>query len=138
MLLHHEESGFEEWGASLSFLKTVGSDGQGLAFALTPTWGQASSSVDSLWSSEPAGLLPRSLTQRSTSATPDQLEFEVSWGMLRPSGLLTPYMQMRMAQGRMNSVREGLRLQLPRGVSLEVSSASATCNRDSRLTRVLA
>ena len=54
MLLNHEESGFEEWGASLSFLKTVGPDGRGLAFALTPTWGQASSGVDSLWSSEPA------------------------------------------------------------------------------------
>ena len=45
----------------------------------------------------------------------------MSWGTLRPGGLLmTPYMQMRMAQGRMDSVREGLRLQLPRGVSLEV------------------
>ena len=120
MLLHHEEDDFEEWGVSLSFLKTVGSDGQGLAFALTPTWGQASSGVDSLWSSEPAGLLSRGLTQGSTSATPDRLEFELSWGMLRPGGLLTPYMQMRMAQGRMNSFREGLRLQLPRGVSLEV------------------
>ena len=124
-LLNHGESGFKEWGASLSFLKTVGSDGQGLAFVLTPTWGQASSGVDSLWSSEPAGagagLLPRDSTQGSTSATPDQLEFELSWGMLRPRGLLmTPYMQMRMAQGRMDSVREGLRLQFPRGVSLEV------------------
>ena len=120
VLLNHEESGFEEWGASLSFRKTVGPDGQGLAFALTPTWGQASSGVDSLWSSEPAGLLSRGLTRGSTSATPDQLEFELSWGMLRPGGLLTPYMQMRMAQGRMDSFREGLRLQLPRGVSLEV------------------
>ena len=120
ILLNHRESGFEEWGASLSFRKTVDSDGQGLAFALTPTWGQASSGVDSLWSSEPAGLLPRGLTQGSISTTPDQLEFELSWGMLRPSGLLTPYTQMRMAQGRMNSFREGLRLQLPRGVSLEV------------------
>ena len=120
VLLNHEERDFDEWGASLSFLKTVGSDGQGLAFALTPTWGQASSGVDSLWSSEPAGLLSRGLTQRSTAATPDRLEFELSWGMLRPSGLLTPYTQMRMAQGRMDSFREGLRLQLPRGVSLEV------------------
>ena len=120
ILLNHEESGFEEWGASLSFLKTVGPDGQGLAFALTPTWGQASSGVDSLWSSEPTGLLSRGLTQGSTSATPDRLELELSWGMLRPSGLLTPYTQMRMAQGRMDSFREGLRLQLPRGVSLEV------------------
>ena len=120
VLLSHEESDFEEWGASLSFRKAVGSDGQGLAFALTPTWGQASSGVDSLWSSEPAGLLSRGLTQRSTSATPDRLELELSWGMLRPGGLLTPYTQMRMAQGRMNSFREGLRLQLPRGISLEI------------------
>ena len=120
VLLNHEVSGFEEWGFSLSFSKTIGPDGRGLAFALTPTWGLASSDVDGLWSREPVGL-SRASTRGSTSAGPDRLEFELSWGMLRPGGLLmTPYMQMRMAQGRMNSVREGLRLLLPRGVSLEV------------------
>ena len=53
VLLDHEQSGYKEWGASLSFRKALGSDGQGLAFALTPTWGQASSGVNSLWSRAP-------------------------------------------------------------------------------------
>ena len=126
MLVSHETRNFDERGASMSFRKTVGSDGQGLAFALTPTWGNASSGVNSLWSREPGesgstGFLSGGSTQRSISTTPDQLAFELSWGLLRPGGLLTPYTQMRMAQGRMSSVREGLRLVLPRGgVSLEV------------------
>ena len=49
-LLAHEDSGYEEWGASASVQLDPGASGRGLSFTLSPTVGAASSGVERLWS----------------------------------------------------------------------------------------
>ena len=47
-LVAHEESGYEEWGASGSVRVQPSDSGRGLSFTLTPAWGAASSGVERL------------------------------------------------------------------------------------------
>ena len=49
-LLAHEDSGYEEWGASASVQLDPGASGRGLSFTLSPAVGAASSGVERLWS----------------------------------------------------------------------------------------
>ena len=56
-LIAHEDSGYEEWGASGTIRLDPGIRGQGLSFSLAPAWGAASSGVDRLWSARDAGGL---------------------------------------------------------------------------------
>ena len=49
-LIAHEDSGYEEWGASGSVRLDPGASGRGLSFTLAPTLGAASSGVERLWS----------------------------------------------------------------------------------------
>ena len=59
MLVAHEASGYEEWGASGSIRLAPGASGRGLSFSLAPAWGAPSSGVDRLWSARDArGLAP--------------------------------------------------------------------------------
>ena len=58
-LVAHEDSGYEEWGASGAVRLDPGASGRGLSFSLAPTWGAASSGVDRLWSARDArGFVP--------------------------------------------------------------------------------
>ena len=59
-LLAHEDSDYQEWGASGSLRIAPGAGGQGLSLTLAPTWGAASSGMDGLWSRQTtAGLAPQ-------------------------------------------------------------------------------
>ena len=53
-LLAHEESGHEEWGASVALRVDPGQSGRGLSLSVLPTWGEPSSGVNNLWSAEGA------------------------------------------------------------------------------------
>ena len=58
-LVAHEDSGYEEWGASGAVRLDPGASGRALSFSVAPTWGVASSGVDRLWSARDAqGLAP--------------------------------------------------------------------------------
>ena len=48
-LVAHEESGYDEWGASGAIRVNPSASGRGLSLSLTPTWGAAGSGVDQLW-----------------------------------------------------------------------------------------
>lgn len=51
-LVAHEESGYEEWGASASVRIDPGTSGRGLSLSITPTWGAPASGVEQLWGLE--------------------------------------------------------------------------------------
>ena len=51
-LVAHEESGYEEWGASGSIRIDPGTTGRGLSLSFTPTWGQPGSTAEQLWGME--------------------------------------------------------------------------------------
>ena len=116
-LLAHEDSDYEEWGASGSLRIDPGADGQGLALTLAPTWGAASSGVDGLWSRQTtAGLAPQGTRQ----APAGRLNAEVRYGIPAPldTGLLTPYAGTVLAEGAARTYRLGTRWITVSGLTL--------------------
>ena len=112
-LLAHEDSDYEEWGASGSLRIDPGSAGQGLALTLAPAWGATASGVDGLWSQQTtAGLAPQGNRQAPTG----QLNAEVGYGFAAfGTGLLTPYAGAVLSDGAARTYRVGTRLHLTGG-----------------------
>ena len=113
-LLTHEDSDYKEWGASGTIRIDPGPTGQGLSLTLAPTWGAASSGIESLWSRQTAaGLAP----QGTRSAPTGRLNAEVSYGVAAPfgTGLLTPYVGTVLTDGAARTYRVGTRLELTGG-----------------------
>ena len=109
-LVAHEESGYEEWGASGSVRIDPDGSGRGLSLTLTPTWGTASSAAGRLWSADNApGLGARDETFEAES----RLEAEVGYGfsVLDGRGVATPHVGWSRA-GESETLRLGQRLQL--------------------------
>ena len=113
-LLAHEDSDYKEWGASGTIRIDPGPTGQGLSLTLAPTWGAASSGIESLWARQTtAGLAP----QGTRSAPTGRLNAEVSYGVAAPfgTGLLTPYVGTVLTDGAARTYRVGTRLELTGG-----------------------
>ena len=78
-LIAHEDSGYEEWGASGAVRLAPGASGRGLSFILVPTWGAASSGVERLWSAREAqGLAPDG---DGTFEPESRLDAEIGYGL---------------------------------------------------------
>ena len=114
-LVAHEESGYEEWGASGSVRIQPGASGRGLSLTLSPTWGAPASGVERLWS------LPdeQGLTNREFEAEA-RMEAEVGYGIGAPHslGLVTPYAGLSVAEGGSRTLRTGARWQLSQDTAL--------------------
>ncbi len=82
-LIAHEDSGYEEWGASGALRLAPGAAGRGLSFILAPTYGAPSSGVERLWSARDArGLSPGGGTFEPSS----RLEGELGYGIALSGG----------------------------------------------------
>ena len=108
-LLAHEDSDYQEWGASGTVRIDPGAGGQGLALTLAPAWGATASGVDGLWSRQTtAGLAPN--TRRALAG---RLNAEVGYGFAPfDTGLLTPYAGTVLSDGADRAYRVGGRLQM--------------------------
>ena len=104
-LAAHEESGYEEWGASLSVRIEPGVDGRGLSLAFAPSWGAAGGEPERLWSA-PGSLMP----DRAFSAT-RRLDAEVGYGLGAPGtvGVVTPWAGFGLEEKGARSWRGGAR-----------------------------
>ena len=111
-LLAHEDSDYQEWGASGTVRVAPGAMGQGLSLTLAPAWGATASGVDGLWSRQTtAGLAPN--TRRALAG---RLNAEVGYGFAPfDTGLLTPYAGTVLSDGAARTYRVGGRLQLNGG-----------------------
>ena len=109
-LLAHEDSDYEEWGASGTLRIDPGAAGEGLSLTLAPTWGATANGVDGLWSRQTtAGLA----SQGRTRATAGRLNAEVGYGFAPfGTGLLTPYAGAVLSDGEDRNYRVGTRLHL--------------------------
>ncbi len=116
-LLTHEDSDYKEWGASGTIRLAPDLNGQGLSLTLAPTWGAASSGIESLWSRQTtAGLAPQGTRPRPTTS----LNAEMGYGVTAPfgTGLLTPYAGALLSDGTAHSYRLGTRWTAVSGLSL--------------------
>ena len=110
-LLAHEDSDYEEWGASGTVRVAPGAGGHGLSLTLAPAWGATASGVDGLWSRQTtAGLAP----QGNRAAPVGRLNAEIGYGVAAPfgAGLLTPYAGTVLSDGADRTYRVGTRLQM--------------------------
>ena len=107
-LVAHEESGFEEWGASGSVRIDPGATGRGLSLTLAPTFGTASSGAERLWS---RGEM-RALAGDADVQAGRRLEARVGYGMSLPQarGTVTPYTGVSLGDDGARAWRLGARM----------------------------
>ena len=115
-LVTHEDSGYEEWGASGSVRIDPGASGRGVSLTLAPAFGAASSETERLWSLGDA----RRLSGDTGADTGSRLEAEVGYGwrlLSTTHGMLTPYTGLSFSDSGTRAWRLGARLMMTRDVS---------------------
>ena len=109
-LLVHEDSKYEEWGASAAIRLEPGKQGRGLSLSVVPTWG-TSNNVDRLWSAEGVHTLGGSDKDKYEASR--QLNAEIGYGLWRPlsflEGLVTPYLSLSLGEESNSTYRAGAR-----------------------------
>ena len=119
-LVAHEESGYEEWGASGSILVEPRASGRGLSLALTPTLGAASSGVERLWGLRDA----QGLASGDEFEAKARMDAEVGYGVGVPHarGLVTPYAGLSLGEGGSRTLRAGTRWKLSDEANLGIEA----------------
>ena len=115
-LVAHEESGYEEWGASGTVRIDPGASGRGLSLTLTPTWGVPASGVEQLFGLEHT----RGLAEEREFEAEGRLEAELGYGIgvRHTRGVVTPYTGLSLTQGAGRTVRAGTRWTVAPGAVL--------------------
>ncbi len=108
MLLTHEQSEFEQWGASLAVTFDWGAQGEGLFFALSPAWGAPATGAEGMW--ETARVAENFLAGDAEQGM--NLDTRVGYGMNLPNGhgLLTLFGEMGKPDGAPPRLRLGTQL----------------------------
>ena len=97
VLVAHEDSRYEEWGASGSVRFDPGASGRGLSLTLSPTYGAAASGVESLWSRhDTAGLAANQGFQAGSRL---ETELGYGFGVFGGQGVATPYAGLGLWDG---------------------------------------
>ena len=106
-LVAHEESGYEEWGASGAIRIQPSASGRGLSVTLAPTWGAAASGVERLWGVRDA----QGLSKEGEFEAESRFETELGYGFIVPRtpALITPYAGLSLAEGGSPTSRLGTR-----------------------------
>ena len=120
-LIAHEDSGYEEWGASGSVRLDPGASGRGLLLTLAPVWGTPSSGVERLWSARnAAGLAPGGEFEAER-----RLEGEVGYGLgaFGERGVVTPYAGLGLAEAGDRTWRAGARWSLAPHLAMSLDGA---------------
>ena len=133
MLVAHEESGYEEWGASGAIRMTPSASGRGLTLSIAPAWGRTGSATERLWSAHDA----RGLGADNEFEAGGQLAMDAGYGVGLPGncGVLTPYAGVTLGDAGARTMRTGTRWQLSPDVVVgleatrQTSDASETDNQ---------
>ena len=117
-LVAHEETGYEEWGASASVRIGPGASGRGASLTLSPVWGAASSGVERLWSANDAAALAPA---GAFEAQP-RLDAEAGYGLeaFGGRGLMTPYAGLALSEAGDRTWRVGARWRRGADVSFDL------------------
>ena len=109
ILLTHQDSEFEQWGASLAVTFDLGAQGEGLFFVLAPTWGAPSNGAEGMWTSTRA---TEALLMTGDAELGMNLDTRVGYGLDLPNGqgLLTLFGEMGKLGGAPPHLRMGTQL----------------------------
>ena len=108
MLVAHEESGYEEWGASGAMRITPSASGRGLTLSIAPEWGRTGSATEQLWSARDATALGTDRVFEGDA----RLAVDAGYGVGLGHGVLTPYGGLTLGDAGSRTVRTGTRWQL--------------------------
>ena len=120
-LVAHDDSAYEEWGASAAIRIDPGSNGRGMSLTITPTWGSAASEAEQLWSTRTA----EDLVGNAEFEAESRLDAELGYGIGGPHGLglLTPYAGLTLADGAQRTMRTGLRWKAPQSTTIGLEAS---------------
>ena len=122
-LVAHEDSDYEEWGASGAIRVTPDALGRGLSLTLAPAWGNTASKAEQLW----AGQAPTGLATTDPTLPGARLTAELGYGMVPANhrGILTPYAGLSLGDGSSQSYRTGARWQMAPETTLALEASHA-------------
>ena len=105
-LVAHQESGYEEWGASGS-IRIAGASGRGLSLTVAQSWGAAAGGLERMWSVRDS----RELEREGGFEAGSRFESEIGYGMGMRSvrGTMTPYAGVSRDHPGNQTVRAGMR-----------------------------
>ena len=105
MLTAHEESRYEEWGASGAIRITPSASGRGLTLSIAPQWGRTGSAAEQLWSAPDATALGTDRVFEGDA----RLALDAGYGVGVGHGVLTPYAGLTLGDAGSRTVRTGAR-----------------------------
>ena len=107
---------YDEWGVSGILRLSPGQGGRGLSFSLSPGYGQDDSGTEQLWQ--------RGASAVSSAQTAQlRMDSEIGYGIWSLGGTVQPYVGASLRQGGPGTQRMGARLELGRGVQLELEGS---------------
>ena len=109
-LVAHEESGYEEWGASGAIRVTPSPSGRGLTLSIAPAWGRTGSAAERLWSAGDASGLGADSEFEADSRI--AIDAGYGFGLPHAQGVLTPYAGLTLGDAGARTMRTGTRWQL--------------------------
>ena len=107
---------YDEWGVSGILRLSPGQGGRGLSFSLSPGYGRDDSGTEQLWQ-QGASAVSSAQTARL------RMDGEVGYGLWLLGGTVQPYVGASLLQGGGSTQRMGARLELGRGVQLELEGS---------------
>ena len=115
-----DDDAYEEWGASGALRIDPGVSGRGLALTVAPSWENAASATEQLWSARDAGAL----VPGGEFEAENRLETELGYGLRAPAGLgvVTPYTGLTMGDSGRRTLRFGARWSLTPETTLSLEA----------------
>ena len=120
-LLVHQQSAFDEWGASLTLKLDPGEAERGPWLALAPVWGTEASRIEQMWDS--ADVLHAGAGQSDAAGlSPERLEVEWGYGLVihEGAGMVTPYGGVSLGEPWVSGYRLGGRVEVSEAMDLSV------------------
>ena len=109
VLLAHEASEFQQWGGGLTVNFDAGEQGQGLFFALSPTWGMPSTGAEGMWTSTRA---TQAVLATGGAPLGMHVDTRLGYGMnlSNGGGMLTLFSEVGQPDGGPSHLRFGTQL----------------------------
>ena len=123
-LIAHEESGYEEWGASGAMRITPSASGRGLTLSIAPQWGRTGSATEQLWSARDASAIGTDRVFEGDARLAVDAGYGV--GLAHGHGVLTPYAGLTLGDAGSRAVRTGARWQVGPDAALGLEDTRQT------------